>query len=372
MRSKALLTDPHSSLPMKAFGISRNYVRRIYMRFLDNRFASENLEQLIERNFRPGWEWICRHGRYYERRERTTEHTHIDEHITSMALPVVREAQEMNASMQECSYVRDILCVRRKHMLSEIAFRVPGPFRGFDPICRIYAYEPEVTRPQRTIISLPNMGLLYPYPQIFSTIAASHGFTCYVILNTREVHHEGGYGILTKADCPLAYSHLIRKYRLAYEIIKQQASVNPMRIGTMGASLGGLISVGLLGIWPEVKYRVIGLAGAPLAEMMLTTKFKRFKKRIKNIFDPCGLGEFARYVHGMRVLNGRSEYADQSKITLIMALRDQTVPFASQDRLRAEIGYPRSYGLPTSHCLAFLYGSRFMMALTLKEMHENL
>ncbi|GIW73207.1 MAG: hypothetical protein KatS3mg102_2749 [Planctomycetota bacterium] len=155
---------------------------------------------------------------------------------------------------------------------------------------------------------------------------------------------------------------LIADRRRVIDWLVAQPQVDPERIGAFGVSLGGITTLALAAVERRVRAAVAVMAGGDLAAIIA-----------RSVEGPCvelrrayGLGEGAgpeqreAFEHRARAVLQTdplrlAPHLDPRRVLLFITRRDRSVPTQTQLRLRAALGQPESWSLPTGHYSAVLY-----------------
>ena len=151
----------------------------------------------------------------------------------------------------------------------------------------------------------------------------------------------------------------LRDYRRVLDWIGLQREFDAERIGLFGISLGAMDAVMLTALDERVDALVAAMAGGNLANLLVSTNYRRIERAIDDILDEQGMSReaFALALDTKITTDPLrlAPYVDAERTLLILTKTDAIVPFPAQEALRSELGAPESLVLPTGHRTSVIY-----------------
>jgi dienelactone hydrolase len=163
-------------------------------------------------------------------------------------------------------------------------------------------------------------------------------------------------------DWETALRDLIADRRRAIDWLETRPEVDAARIGAYGVSLGGMTTIMLKAMEPRVKIAVAVMAGGDLPSVIA----RSVERECRMVRDAWGLEEaptperLASFEEAARAVIrtdpvGLAAHIDPRDVLLFLTRRDTSVFSEGQRRLRAALGGPEAWSLPTGHYSAVVY-----------------
>lgn len=141
--------------------------------------------------------------------------------------------------------------------------------------------------------------------------------------------------------------------RRVIDWLEKRPEVDHHRIGAFGISMGGIVTACLAPIDRRISAAVVVMGGGPIADILVQTKerpLKRFRERRMEA-ESIGVKEFHDRLAKSLVSDPVSlaRYADPRRFLCFISRYDNIVPTPLQHKLRAALGTPECYLVPSGH-----------------------
>jgi dienelactone hydrolase len=147
--------------------------------------------------------------------------------------------------------------------------------------------------------------------------------------------------------------------RRALDWLETRPEVDPCRVSAFGVSMGGIVTAVLAPIEPRIHSAVIALAGGDLASVVMESDESRVRayRDARMRIEPLTAGALEDGLRSQLISDPihLARFADPSRFLCFVARWDATVPTRSQVALRAALGKPRTFDLPSGHYTAMAY-----------------
>jgi hypothetical protein len=213
-------------------------------------------------------------------------------------------------------------------------------------------YDVRADAPTPVVVLLPIFNGQLLVTRYFARYFANQGWRAVVV--TRERDPLAQLDVLEDA-----IRANLEDYRRILDWVEQQREIDPTRIGLFGISLGAMDAVMLTALDHRVDALVAAMAGGDLAELMMSTSYRRIVRTVDRLIDDGGMSRESllesmenRIVTDPLTL---APYVDAQRVLLVLTRSDAIVPFESQEELRETMGQPETLYLPTGHRPSVLY-----------------
>lgn len=127
----------------------------------------------------------------------------------------------------------------------------------------------------------------------------------------------------------------------------------------IGTSIGAIYGSFVMGLYPQVKGGVLVVGGAPLHEVLLDTNQEHLAKLRRHRMQMFGIKEQDDYEEKLieNIYYSPENFVDPKKsdfIQIVMASRDRTVSFKTQEKLWEAWGKPTKLSFPFKHVSTIL------------------
>src|SRR5690606_41135093 len=191
-------------------------------------------------------------------------------------------------------------------------------------------YDVDGEGPTPVIVLLPIYNGKPMVTRYFARYFASRGWAA--------VHLSRDGDPLEHIDMPeRAIRENLRDYRRVLDWIGLQSQFDPERIGLFGISLGAMDAVMLTALDERIDALVAAMAGGNLANLLVSTNYRRIERAIDDILDEQGMSReaFALALDAKITTDPLrlAPYVDAERTLLILTKTDAIVPFPSQEAL---------------------------------------
>ena len=221
-----------------------------------------------------------------------------------------------------------------------------------EPPVEFEYYDVRVDAPTPVVVLLPIFNGQLLITRYFARYFANQGWRAVVVTRERDpLEQLDGLEDAIHAN--------LEDYRRVLDWVEQQHEIDPTRIGLFGISLGAMDAVMLTALDPRVDALVAAMAGGDLAEIMMSTSYRRIARTVERLLDHGGMSR-----EGLRETMEDSivtdpltlaPYVDAQRVLLVLTRSDAIVPFESQEALRESMGAPETLYLPTGHRPSVVY-----------------
>ena len=188
----------------------------------------------------------------------------------------------------------------------------------------------------------------------FASHFAKHGYAA-IIVDTSQRRT-----LATDLQDPeRAIRDAVLRHRRMLDWIETREDLDASRIVVFGASLGGINAMYLAALDDRIRAVVPALAAGNLPYLFTVTEEPRVRSAVADAkvaldMDDETFEQFLRDNMKTRILD-LANHVDASRVQMIIARFDDTVPTESQRELAAALGEPETVTLPTGHITAAVY-----------------
>jgi hypothetical protein len=130
------------------------------------------------------------------------------------------------------------------------------------------------------------------------------------------------------------------------------------KFASFGISRGAINAAMTAGVDKRLEYNVLALGGSDISEIMTTSSESRMERYCDEVKIQEGIDD-EELLHTLGELRTDPKHVasqiDPAKTMLFLALFDSSVPIASGEKLRAQIGYPKTTYLLAGHRTSLLF-----------------
>ncbi len=203
------------------------------------------------------------------------------------------------------------------------------------------------------VVITPILGGSYGLEQVMGAALARRGLHAAIVLRAESLL---GDGADDEARLERVTRTAVIDRRRAIDWLEAQPDVGA--IGALGASQGGITTVGLAAIDSRVRAAVVLLAGGDLGQLLATSDEPRVVRwreaRLAHVGgDVDALAARVRAAVPSDPL-ALAPFVDARRVLLGLTRLDDDVPYAAQLRLCDALGGPERFTLPTGHASAAL------------------
>lgn len=240
----------------------------------------------------------------------------------------------------------------KRYVVREVVF--PVDFDGEEDEIRLEYYDINGAGKTPVILVLPILNGENFFARQFARYFAARGFAA-IIVNTNQKH--------TLLDDMLHAERAIRrslvKHRKVLDWVAQNDAFDQNRIGVFGASLGGLNATLLMAVDDRVAAAAPALAGGDLPSIFVASEERRVAEAVNAAMTAKGLTreEMHHYLQDEIETDPitLAPFIDAANVLMVLARRDKTIPYASQEALRQKMGNPEAIYVPTGHVSTAIY-----------------
>ena len=152
---------------------------------------------------------------------------------------------------------------------------------------------------------------------------------------------------------------------LALDLLADRDEVDPRKLGSFGISLGAIKNVLLIAVEPRLRANVLCLAGADLADIILSSREGAVERYVERRLEREGLtrAELEEELRRDVTLEPGDLAASiaNDRVLLFLGSLDNKVPFQNGLLLRERLGQPETFVFPLGHytgVLAAPYAAR--------------
>ena len=246
-----------------------------------------------------------------------------------------------------------------RYTITEIAFHAEGQRAHPDPknpFIRTKFYRPNGPGPWPAVVILPITRGDYPTKAIAAYLA-DRGIASLLFLSRSTFTGNAEKDFATLAAQIHDY---VVEIRQALDWLTQQSSIDSSRIGLVGMSLGAIAGSLAVGVDPRIRSEVLLLSGGDLPGILFSTRERSFVKMRNRLMAERKLNAEALKLEAAKTL-ARVEPLDYAKrlpasrILMINAYFDKTIPGSYTLALWEKIGKPHLILVPTGHYTAILF-----------------
>ena len=141
--------------------------------------------------------------------------------------------------------------------------------------------------------------------------------------------------------------------------VENQPALDSNRIGVFGASLGGFNALYLAALDDRVRAVVPALVAGDLPYVMVHSTERRIVEAVEAARDELSMtaDELQAYLQDRLEtdLLTLAPHVDPQRVLMVLATRDDAVPYEKQQELREALGSPEAIVLPSGHVTAAAY-----------------
>lgn len=148
---------------------------------------------------------------------------------------------------------------------------------------------------------------------------------------------------------------LLMRERQALDLLATDPRIDANRVGVFGVSAGAMLGISLMAVDPRIRAGVFVFAGGPLSDVMVDSSEGRVQDGLAEIRAARGwTNEDIRRVLRQTVRTDPfhlAAHVPRDDVLLFVATKDDSVPTAAQQALRAALGQPETREIHTGHYL---------------------
>ena len=215
-------------------------------------------------------------------------------------------------------------------------------------------YELPGEEPKPVAIVLPILNGKKDIVRPFASYFAKHGYAA-IIVDTSQ-RRTLSTDLL---DPEKSIRDAVLRHRRMLDWVDTRDDLDAERIVVFGASLGGINAMYLAALDDRIRAVVPALAAGNLPYLFTVTEEPRVRSAVADAkvaldMDDETFEQFLRDNMKTRILD-LANHVDASRVQMIIARFDDTVPTESQRELAAALGEPETVTLPTGHITAAVY-----------------
>lgn len=215
-------------------------------------------------------------------------------------------------------------------------------------------YDARAKKKIPVIIILPILGGEPAIERFFASYFANNGYAA-VLVHRQEQYKE--IRNINKIDTVLR--QVIFDHKQVIDWIETRQELDADKIGVFGISIGAINGALLASLDNRVKAGVLAMGGGDIPYILCHSKEEGIIKAKNEILlkENWTTEEFHRQLEKKIKCDpiNYAEYLDARNILMILAIFDQTVPYAKGEELRKKIGEPETIYLFAGHYTAILY-----------------
>lgn len=204
------------------------------------------------------------------------------------------------------------------------------------------------------IVILPMLGGSYPLEKFFAKYFARHGFASVL------VHREDYESTPTTAnEVNNLFRQCVLDNKRAIDWMETRPEFDTSRLGVFGISMGAIKGALLTPLDPRIDASVLAMPAGDLPYILSYTTEPGITRRRNKLLEERGITheELRRELEQGIICDPIrvAEYVDPSKVLLVLAAMDSTVPIKKGLELRAKMGKPQTIVVASGHYTAALY-----------------
>lgn len=204
------------------------------------------------------------------------------------------------------------------------------------------------------IVILPMLGGTYPLEKFFAKYFARHGFASVL------VHREDYESTPTTApEVNSLFHQCVLDNKRAIDWMETRPEFDTSRLGVFGVSMGAIKGALLTPLDPRIDASVLAMPAGDLPYVLTYTTERGITRRRNEIMKARQLTPEelrAELQQGITCDPMHfAQYVDPSKVLLVLAAMDSTVPIKKGLELRAKMGKPQTIIVAAGHYTAALY-----------------
>jgi len=204
------------------------------------------------------------------------------------------------------------------------------------------------------IVILPMLGGTYPLEKFFARYFARHGFASVL------VHREDYENTPTSApELNNLFRQCVLDNKRAIDWMETRPEFDTSRLGVFGVSMGAIKGALLTPLDPRIDASVLAMPGGDLPYILTYTTERGIARRRGEVMKNRQLTPEALRAELQQGMTCDpilfAQYVDPSKVLLVLAAMDSTVPIKKGLELRAKMGKPQTIVVASGHYTAALY-----------------
>jgi dienelactone hydrolase len=204
------------------------------------------------------------------------------------------------------------------------------------------------------ILILPMLGGSYPLEKFFARYFARHGFASVL------VHREDYESTPTSApELDNLFRQCVLDNKRAIDWMETRPEFDTSRLGVFGVSMGAIKGALLTPLDPRITASVLAMPGGDLPYILTYTTEPGITRRRREVMKNRQLTPEALRAELQKGMTCDpihfAQYVDPSKVLLVLAALDSTVPIKKGLELRAKMGKPQTIVVASGHYTAALY-----------------
>ena len=160
-------------------------------------------------------------------------------------------------------------------------------------------------------------------------------------------------------DPEAAIRRTVIRHGRVLDWVENQPTLDSSRIGVFGASLGGFNALYLAALDDRVRAVVPALVAGDLPYVMVHSTERRIVEAVAAAKETLSMSddELEAYLQDKLEtdLLTLAPHVDPERVLMILATRDDAVPYEKQQELRQALGSPEAILLPSGHVTAAVY-----------------
>ncbi len=240
----------------------------------------------------------------------------------------------------------------KRFVVRDIVF--PVDIDGEQDEISLEYYDIEGVGKTPVILTLPILNGENFFARQFARYFAARSYAA-IIVNTSQKHSL----LEDMENAERAIRRSIVKHRKVLDWVVQNEAFDASRIGVFGASLGGLNATLLMALDDRVAAAAPALAGGDLPSIFVASKERRIAEAVDAVMTAKGLTREQMHDYLREEIETDpitlARYIDAANVLMVLARRDRTIPYATQEALRRKMGNPEAVYLPTGHVSSAIY-----------------
>lgn len=222
------------------------------------------------------------------------------------------------------------------------------------PICLDYYRPQRHGRPLPVVLVLPILGGNNKFAKNFADYFARHNYAAIIVQRNRE------FRIMVNLErIDQILEGIVKDHCRVIDWIQTRPGLDAGRIGVMGISLGAIKTSLITSLDQRVKAGVMMLVGGDLPYIFTYSHERRVQEKRRAYMEKHSLdlpGFHRRMKADISVDPlAFAPYTDASRVLMVLALFDRSIPFSSGRKLRRRMGRPETIYLFSGHYSAALY-----------------
>lgn len=202
------------------------------------------------------------------------------------------------------------------------------------------------------IFVLPVLGGRNIIADYFARYYAKHGFDTAIVNRSNDFKDASNFDNIEET-----FRKNIVRDRISIDFFEREYQKS--RFGTFGISRGAINAAMTAGVDSRLKYNVLAMGGTNLVGLLRKSDQKGVKKFRNKVIEAKGITkqEFYEQLESRVRTDPRylARYMDARNTLMFLSVFDHAVPFQYGQRLRDDIGGPRTVYLAAGHYTGILY-----------------